>query len=163
MYIYNKWFYIWLSNPLKKYNIIKRYFKPLKPCFHFIHPWNYYDPTKVMKLVSTDVGWKSKWDSPRHEYNPRFVFMLFGIGIHIEWKYFECGEDRSMEYWEAALDWMCFNKPLSQAFEDNTGWITYDKDGNEVKKTYYFLREPYQDMYNKGQALNIYCNENITD
>ena len=95
--VYNEYFDICVENPLKSYNKIKKYFKALKPRFKI----GFYkgNGSKILMLNSFDITWKDKWNTPRHEINPRISISLFNyIHINID---FTLKEDsmNDMVYW----------------------------------------------------------------
>ena len=61
--IQNKYFDLYLENPLKTYKAIKKYFRPIKPKFQ----WSWYksNKAKILEINSFDLMWKDKWNSPR--------------------------------------------------------------------------------------------------
>ena len=137
-----------LENPLKTYNKIKKYFKPLKAKVYIGKTLGSF--AKILDIMCWDVCWKSKWGSPRHERDPYFKIVLFNTWeFRITWSYIDdFGENESMEYWEAALNYLYFNKTLQQAVEDATGWERYNEStGTWEKKKYNFLRCEYQTLY----------------
>ena len=158
----NKYFWITLEKPFKTYNKIKKYFKPLKPQFYIGKTWG--TSSKILDIVCWDLCWKSKWDSPRHEWDPYFRLVLFNtFEFRITWSYInDSGDNESMEYWESALNWLYFNKDLQSSVEDATGWQHLDPETNAWEdKKYNFLREPYQQYYNNGNLNKIYYEGNI--
>lgn len=137
-----------LENPLKTYNKIKRYFKPLKAKVYVGKTWR--SSAKILDIMCWDVCWKSKWGSPRYEFDPYFKVVLFNTWeFRITWSYInDSGENESMEYWEAVLNYLYFNKTLRQAVEDATAWEHYNSStGKWEKKKYNFLRKEYQTLY----------------
>ena len=138
----------YFNNPFKTYNKIKKYFKPLKPKFYIGKNLSSY--AKILDVECWDVCWKSKWGSPRHEFAPYLNIVLFNTWeFRITWSYInDSGENESMEYWEAVLNYLYFNKTLHQAVEEATGWEHYNKStGTWEKKKYNFLRKEYQTLY----------------
>jgi hypothetical protein len=136
-----------LENPLKTYNKIKKYFKPLKAKVYIGKTWGSF--AKILDIMCWDVCWKSKWGSPRHEFDPYFKIVLFNTWeFRITWSYInDSGENESMEYWEAALNYLYFNKTLHQAVEEATSWEHYNYNtGAWEKKKYNFLRKEYQTL-----------------
>ena len=108
--------------------------------------------------------WKSKWDSPRHEWDPYFKLALFNLfEFRITWSYINSsGDNESMEYWESALNWLYFNKDLQSSVEDATGWQHLNPETNTWEdKKYNFLREPYQQYYDNGNLNEIYYEGSI--
>ena len=72
------------ENPLRTYNKVKKYFKRIKPKFQWT--FGFRNKAKILEINSFDLMWKDKWNSPRHEYNPRMFFSLFNfIHLYVEW------------------------------------------------------------------------------
>lgn len=157
MRVRNKYFSWYVENPLKTYNKIKKYFKPLKPTFYLGKTWG--SGAKILDIECWDLCWKSKWNSPRHEWDPYFKLALFNKWeFRITWSYInDSGDNESMEYWESALNWLYFNKDLQDSVEDATGWEHLNPETNTwEKKKYNFLREPYQQDYYDGNLTEIF-------
>ena len=102
-----RYFDIYLEDPLKTYNKVKRWFKPIKPKFQ----WSFGKGPIFLELKSFDVTWKSKFNEPRHEFNPRITLSLFNyIHLYVD---FTTGDSMTdMVYWEAILDWIYYDKDL---------------------------------------------------
>ena len=148
----NKYFDFYWENPLKTYNLVKKYFRDIKPKFQ----WKFGKrrKAKILELNAFDLTWKDKWNSPRHEYNPRIFFSLFNyIHLYVEWTLGDSMED--MVYWEAILDWMYYGKSLQEACTN--GWCQYNKELDEYEHLIFtVLKEPYQTMYNNKELKNWY-------
>lgn len=161
MGIHNKYFDIYLENPLKTYNKIKKYFRRIKPQFYFKVSKSPF-AAKILEINSCDVLWKDKWNSPRHEYNPKINISLFTY-IHLNVTFTLKDDSISdVAYWEAALYWLYYGKNLHRAIKNATGWTQY----NEQTKKYepiplQVLKEPFQTMYN-NHNLPIIKYENTT-
>lgn len=148
----NKYFAFYWENPLKTYNLVKKYFRDIKPKFQ----WRFGKrrKAKILELKAFDLTWKDKWNSPRHEYNPHIFFSLFNyIHLYVEWTLGDSMED--MVYWEAILDWMYYGKSLQEACTN--GWCQYNKELDEYEHLIFtVLKEPYQTMYNNKELKNWY-------
>ena len=106
-----------IENPLKTYNKIKKYFKPLTMQISFGYT------NSLFEIESWDLRWKDKWNSPRHEIDPYICISLFKRCLFIRFYYKHTnGEDLSLLYWETALTWLYYNKSLEEACEINNGW-----------------------------------------
>lgn len=75
---------------------------------------------KIIDIWSSDVMWKDKYDSPRHERDP-FIwicfFKTFGFSINFKINYVdEEGKicDGGMYYWEYLLDFLYYRKDLTK-------------------------------------------------
>lgn len=157
-----KYFDIYCENPLKTYNKIKEYFLPIKPKFQ----WSFgkLQKAKILEINSFDLTWKSKWNEPRHEYNPRVFISLFNyIHLYIEWTLDKNSMD-DMVYWEAALWWMYFGKSLPEAVDKSVGWQNYNKETDSYEDMQFILlKEPWQTMYNNNDLPKIKYEGNIKD
>ena len=143
------YFYFYIENPLRTYWKVKKYFKfPKLKCQFYKVPTN---EAKILSIESYDVFWKDKWDSPRHEYNPKIVISLFrNFHFRIDFTYYYNNSDHSMEYWESILWFVYYNKTLNQAVFEGSCWKTY----NYHTKKYEFvevqvLKDKYHKLYKK--------------
>lgn len=123
---FNKWIDICIENPLKTWKKVKQYFKKPKLSINFFsHPMyncpfaSFKNIAKILEIRASDVGWKEKYDSPRHERPPYIwvcLFKRFGFSFnwHI-WYQDEYGKTHSGDdfYWEYLLDYLYFNKNLN--------------------------------------------------
>lgn len=148
----NKYFDFYWENPLKTYNLVKKYFRDIKLKFQ----WQFGKrrKAKILELKAFDLTWKDKWNSPRHEYNPHIFFSLFNyIHLYVEWTLGDSMED--MVYWEAILDWMYYGKSLQEACTN--GWSQYNRELDEYEHLIFtVLKEPYQTMYSNNELKNWY-------
>ena len=154
--IKDRYFYLYLKNPLKTYYKIKKYFRPLK--IKISTALCKYKDAKILDICSFDVSWKEKWYSPRHEQNPRIHISIFNF-VHI-FINFTLGDEESlsdMAYWEAALYWLYYNKSLSESVKQSTGWTQYNKDTDKEEPIELkVLKEPYHTMYINNKLPEIY-------
>lgn len=155
---HNKWIDWYYENPLKTYNKIKKYFRPIKAKFN----WSFGKGNKpyIIELNSFDVTWKDKWRSPRHEYNPRIILSLFNyIHLYVDFTVGDSMDD--MVYWEAALWWIYYNKDLEQSVKRSNGWSQYNEETKEYERfNYSILKDKYQKMFDSGNLPKIIYNEN---
>lgn len=154
----NKYFDIYIENPFKTYNKVKKYFIPLKPKFAWC--FGKRNKSKILNINSFDIFWKDKWNSPRHEYNPRIMISLFDyIHLYIDFTLDDRGIT-DMVYWEAILDFIYYNKNLQNACA--AGWSEFNEETQSYEKmTFVILKEPYQTQYINNELTNIYY-ENTT-
>ena len=104
----NKYFDWYYENPLKTYKAIKKYFRSIKPKFQI--DWYKSNKAKILEINSFDLMWKDKWNSPRHEFNPRINISIFNR-LHIYINFTINGDSMTdMVYWEAALYWLYYHK-----------------------------------------------------
>lgn len=123
----NPWYHWWKA---------RKYFK--RPKAHFLFRKNfwtfglpirrdYYSP--VIDIGFHALGWKDKWDSPRHEWDPMICITFFRTW-HLLWifnwatKHKKDSITGSMATWEAILDYTRYDKSLSYVV-DNHIW-SYD-------------------------------------
>lgn len=136
--LYNRkwdgWFNFYIENPFKTWWKVRKYFKRPKTRIKFFY--KLYHPYassswcgKILDIKITDLKWKDKWNSPRHEGNPLIYFCLFKrfgfyITTCIEY-YNEFGEKENgdMEYWEYILNYLYYKKRL----RSYSGWTGYSK------------------------------------
>lgn len=152
--IMNKYFDFYWENPLKTYNLVKKYFRDIKSKFQLTFGKRY--KAKILELNAFDLTWKDKYNSPRHEYNPRIFFSLFDyIHLYVVWTIGDSMDD--MVYWEAILNWMYYGKSLQEAIKESIGWQNYNKETDSYEDIkFILLREPYQTMYNNNELKNWY-------
>lgn len=149
----NKYFDIYIENPFKTYNKIKRYFLPLK--LKFLWGFSKGNKAKILVINSFDVCWKDKWNSPRHEWNPRIMISLFNyIHLYVDFT-LDDGGITDMVYWEAILDFIYYGKSLQDAC--TTGWTDFNEETQSYEKmTFVMLKEPYQSQYMNNELTNIH-------
>lgn len=157
----NKYFHWYWENPFKTYNKIKKYFLPLRPRISFgVYKGK---NAKILDVSSLDLTWKSKWNSPRHELNPRIRVSIFNrLHILIDFSVEKYGSMNDMAYWEAALWWLYFGKSLPDAVKRSSGWQEYNKETDcyeDMKFT--ILREPWHTMYNNNDLPKLKYERNI--
>lgn len=141
IYVNNKWFYIFISNPFKTWWRARKYFKRPKIKFSFaLLPFREYYG-KVLNLTIRDLMWKDKFDSPRHEINPYIRISLFNrfavyIGTHVDYvDEFGIKRNGDNQYWEYMLSYLYYTKSLKL---EPSPWVYYskifkDEDSEEVK------------------------------
>lgn len=128
IYKVNDYFGIVLENPFKTWWKARKYFKIPKTEISFFCkkypgfiPAPYASVNRLSKIIDIniqDVGWKDKWNSPRHENNPFIFVCLFRkFGFLIQPKIYginEFGEKKEEDiiYWEYLLDYIYYCKNL---------------------------------------------------
>lgn len=128
-YEFKKWIYISLENPFKTMKQLKGVFKPLKRYFKWsFDEWNYYPvlwcsrPSKI-QIMTHDVMWKDKYDTPRYEVPPYIWIHIYKLNFVWFWNlspnfYLENPNNSVDDYWEQAL-WYLFyaDKSIEKAKE----------------------------------------------
>ena len=142
---FRKWIYIDIRNPFKTMKELKGVFKPLKCYFK----WNTKDDwfpilwcsnPAYIHIMSLDVGWKDKFDTPRYEYPPAIWIHIFKLNMIWYWKL--PNEKYMDDYWEQALWYLYYYKNISQGRLDSP-------DINKAKESW-----PWVDMELKGSTWN---------
>ena len=116
IYINWKFLYIDISNPKRTMTKIKGIFKPLKCYFKWNtntdwFPMIWCSKPAYIHIMSVDVGWKDKFDSPRYEYPPAIWIHLFKLNLIWYW---ELPNEKYMDdYWEQALWYLYYYKNIS--------------------------------------------------
>lgn len=88
-------------------------------------------PIVVKKLP---LGFKDKYDSPRHEWNPQFHIYFFGLQFAIWWGCpFKENDDL---YWEMWLWAYHYNDGNIQKAEETWGWVDYETKQSTWNKNY---------------------------
>lgn len=119
-----------------------------------------YIDIKYFGINFTSLGWKTKYDSIRFEWNPSLSIVIFGKQLFIEIIPKVVDYDAIDSYWEA---WLTYkyrtNKKHSkiertkQMFKEYTcTWIKYNKDNLDIKIDYYnyILKKKYLKIYEKN-------------
>ena len=140
-----KWIYLDIRNPFKTMKKLKGVFKPLKCYFKWNtntdwFPMIWCSEPAYIHIMSVDVGWKDKFDSPRYEYPPTIWIHLFKLNLIWHWKL--PNEKYMDDYWEQALWYLYYYKNIS-----------YGRlDAPDIKKA----REswPWEDIRTKQSSWN---------
>lgn len=136
----NKYIDLYIENPFKTWWKVRKYFK--FPKLYISYTTKYYCD-HWLSIETFDITWKDKWNSPRHEINPRItisIFKKFALNISIEGniKY-------SWIYWETILDYLYYTNDLKKALENNDGWR--DSKGNKINIELICLKSKYYGKY----------------
>lgn len=151
-------FHISIWNPFKTWWKARKFFKRPKTKIHFFWskrrslipgPYVWTERYgKILDLYVSDLDWKDKYDSPRHERNPSIFFCLFRrFGFVIMPRVFRIDEfgdkkDGDTYYWEYLLNYTHYNRGLRL----NGFWMSdsrlcfkykYDDEYNIIGKTPY--------------------------
>ena len=111
-----KWIYIRIENPFKTMWKLRGVFKPLK-CYFTANIKNSWFPMiwcsnpAFIHIMSVDVGWKDKYDTPRYEYPPAIWIHLFGLNLIWYWKL--KNQSYMDDYWEQALWYLYYYRNIS--------------------------------------------------
>ena len=119
-------------NPLYHWWKVRKYFK--KPKCHFYKgkiTWFFGFPMRkdylnpILDIRFSALGWKSKWNDFRHEWDP-YISIVFFRKWQLLWIFNWIDPNnkdsgiKSMATWEAILDVLYNKKSLSESIEDNT-------------------------------------------
>ena len=122
MYLdYRPWIYLNIRNPFKTMKKLKGVFKPLSCYFRYNinndwFPIIWCSNPAYIHIMSIDVGWKDKYDSPRYEYPPTIWIHIFKLNIIWYW---ELPHEKYMDdYWEQALWYLYYTNTISQGLID---------------------------------------------
>ena len=138
---YFNWF---INNPLRTYWKVKKYFRPMTLHWYIgsklmspIPPYGHC--AKILDIYSTDVIWKDKYNTPRHEYDPCISIILFNkwcIGCY--WKFELNNRDYSMHLTNMELNG-CDHSIVSN---NKTSWIkTMEMYLKDKKESWYKIPE----------------------
>lgn len=124
-----------------------RTIKPYEKIFEEKMKCSFSEP-KIIGFDFVDLGWKTKWDDYRHEWNPMWSFVFFGYQIALIF-----APENDIHYWEC---WLYYSKEtdksksrkerIKQAREKySCQWKTYT-NGVEEKVCYWdlILKEKYK-------------------
>lgn len=140
-----KWIYIDIKNPFKTMKKLKGIFKPLKCHFKCNvdkdwFPMIWCSEPAYIHIMSVDVGWKDKFDSPRYEYPPAIWIHLFKLNLIWYW---ELPDEGYMDdYWEQALWYLYYYRNISYGRLDAP-------DIKKAKESW-----PWEDMRTKQSSWN---------
>lgn len=125
----NPYYYWW-----KARHIFKR------PRWHFMcgRVWFYGMPcnlgyyNRFITFRISGLGWKTKWDEYRHEWDPYIMinfFRKYNLVWVLNWinKKDSHSNTRSLATWESILDYLYRNKSIKWCI-DNHVWLTKDGD-----------------------------------
>lgn len=120
---HNPWYHWWKVR--KQFKRPKAHFSFLKNFWTFGLPIRkeYYNP--ILDIGFYALGWKDKFNSPRHEWDP-MINIVFFRKWHLFWvfNWVKKGDHessvKSMATWEAILDILYYKHTLEKAIEDNT-------------------------------------------
>ena len=144
---WRKYLYIDISNPKKTLNKLKGIFKPLECYFECtFDEWTPYPVLWVSKpafiqIMSHDVGWKDKYDTPRFEV-PSYIWIhIYKLNLVWYWglsnSYLVFNPKLDLEdYWEQAL-WYLY-------YYNNTSYGCDKPDLEKAKESW-----PWEDYHTK--------------
>ena len=153
----SKYIYIHLVNPLKTYKKIKDKFISLKwffKCGKFRYPpVTWCSKPALIQIISSDVGWKDKYDTPRYEWNPYIWIHLFGFNM-IWYLDFPYNNYRVDQYWEQALWYLYYYNNISygsdtpdiEKAKKSWPWEDY-KTGKSTWEYKYLKNENFSHIY----------------
>lgn len=153
---HNPWYHWWK---------VRKYFT--RPKAHFMYAKNfwtfglpivksYYNPILDIRFLA--LGWKSKYDSPRHEWDPMISITFlrtYTLLWTFNWQTKEnmYSDTSSMATWEAILDYTYFNKSIDYIVEEHI-W-KHDSDyitiipNMTINGIINYLKIKYENMCNK--------------
>lgn len=111
-------FYCSILNPFRTMNKLKGVFIPLKRKFVIgfrkgYHPFIWCSKPTPIQIVSRDVMWKDKDDSPRYESPPYVWIYLFGFEMYWYWTTYN-----DSDYWEQALWYLYYYNTISYGLSE---------------------------------------------
>ena len=134
---YHNPFYIWWKcRKYFKFPSIKTYIGKLTWFFGFPIRDEYLN--KFVDFRISALGWKDKYDSPRHEWDPYISIVLFRKWqLLILFGYWGKTNDgvKDLATWEAMLDYLYYNIPIDKLINRHTwGSINEDKEVITIKE-----------------------------
>lgn len=90
---------------------------------------------RFLSINISNLGWKSKYDSPRHEWDP-YIDICFFRTYHITFIFNYCNKNdiksntKNIATWESILDYLYFNKSIEWCINNHV-WNSYNKDQTE--------------------------------
>lgn len=121
MWYNGKYIYVSISNCFNTMRKLKGVFKPLSLCFMYgkdsklVHPFTWVSKPHPIQIISSDVGWKDKYDSPRYEDPPYIWIHLFGYSFIWFWELKPPHYDMFdvEQFWEQALWYLYYYRNTS--------------------------------------------------
>lgn len=154
-----KWINIYIENPFKTWWKARKYFKRPKTQVKFFFctkacmipsPYVWVGALgRILDIHISDLMWKDKWHSPRHERNPNIFicfFRLFGVAIVPKvYSIDEFGQkiDFDMHYWEYLLNYLYYSNSLKQ----NGYW--------ETSSQIYTIRKRFEEDENGDEYKDV--------
>jgi len=129
------------NNPFYHWWKVRKYFK--FPNVHLLtgkHLWFYGMPiredywNRFIDIRISALGWKDKFSSPRHEWNPYICLSLFRYKILLMFDYndgTEYGMTENISIWEIILYMLYYNKELNKDLIEDHIWYAY-KDEKKI-------------------------------
>lgn len=132
-------------DPMYYYNRDSKVYSSIKPIpiYMYIGKANY---EKIGSVYCKLRGlmWKDKFDSPRHEENPKFTIKFLWWKLELEWTTRDFLADTI--FWETILDIVYYGKPVKEAIKYNT-WNQYntwnDNKNNVNLETLGYFSNPF--------------------
>ena len=139
LYIFKNWIYINLTNPFRTMNKLKGVFKPLKCYFRFGQPNKWYSKPALIHIVSQDVGWKDKYNSPRFEGCPYIWIHIWKLNLYWFWGLHQFQFSKDEDYWEQALWYLHYygntsygsDKPDIRKARESWAWTIWNEKKND--------------------------------
>lgn len=135
---FRKWIYLSLRNPFRTMNKLKGVFKPLRCFFKFSwREWDYWpvlwcSKPAYLHIISTDVMWKDKYDTPRYEVPPYIWIHIYKLNFVWYWDLQPHMRYETDNYWEQALWYLFYHseykmkKPDILSAENYWPWQDYE-------------------------------------
>ena len=143
--------YLCISNPFKTMKKLKGIFKPLKCYFKWStnnwYPMIWCSKPAYVHIMSVDVGWKDKYDSPRYEYSPAIWIHIFKFNLIWYWDLPLHEHKYINDYWEQALWYLYYTNTISQGLLDKPNikkakesWPWQDMHGNSTWNNKFLIK-----------------------
>ena len=123
-------------DPMYYYNRDSKVYSSIKPIpiYLYIGKANYEKISSVYCKLR-GLMWKDKFDSPRHEENPKFTIKFLWWKLELEWTTRDFLADTI--FWETILDIVYYGKPVNYAIKSNT-WTDYKNKPVNLETLGYF-------------------------
>ena len=116
---------------------LKGVFKPLKCKFIYgMGSFIWCSRPCPIQIVTRDVMWKDKFNSPRHEGPPYIWIHLFGLDFSWYWDLPRDIEGHEMDYWEQALWYLYYSDKDIKKAEETWPWTTFDNKESTWNKDF---------------------------
>lgn len=91
--------------------------------FKILGYYVYYGSPVVYKKIG--LGWKDKFNTPRHEWDPAFYLYFFGLQFCIFWGAPNKDDDHNV-YWEMILWYLHYSDKDIEKAKNTWGWVDYN-------------------------------------
>lgn len=105
--------------------------------FKIFNTWWHIQIGWPIAISKSGLGWKDKFDSPRHEWNPFWQFWFFKWQFVINWNAPNDNNfDYNDKYWEMILWYLKYSDKDIKKAEETWPWVNYNTKKSTWNKDY---------------------------